>query len=175
MYSPQKSGGVGGIRISVRTSPGSMIVLPGPIKNSSSKTIFSPSHRDIFTLALTTSRAGATSAEGVAFAIFPPIVARFRICIDPTSAALCAKNEYFLRITDAVSISRIVVRAPIVSDPSEASRIPVSEGIFLRSTTYRGTRPFSLIAMTRSVPPARKYPPGPFFLKSSRASGIEAG
>ncbi len=73
---------------SVKISSCCMMVFPGPTKNSSSGTDFSPLRPEILALASRTSKAGATSADGVALAMLPPMVARLRIWIEPTSAAL---------------------------------------------------------------------------------------
>jgi hypothetical protein len=93
--------------------------------------------------------------------------------MDPTSAALCAKKGYFLQITGEVSISRIVVRAPIFSDPSEPSRIPVSEGIFLRSATGNESLLFD---RDDEIRPARqKMSSGPIFSKKFAGFWNEGG
>jgi hypothetical protein len=75
----------------------------------------------IFAVALSAIRLGATSADGVALAMLPPMVARFLIWIDPTSAALWAKGYLFLMIGE-VSMAYMVVSAPMVIVPSLFSR-----------------------------------------------------
>src|SRR5262245_10790318 len=144
--------------------------LARPTKKFLQATILSPPALTIFAVAFKAIILGATSADGVALAILPPTVARFLIWIDPTSAALWQRNGYFLFRSESISMSRIVVNAPIVMLPSVFSRIPERPGTLLRSTTYVGISPFSLMAITRSVPPARKRPPAPLSLNRRLAS-----
>src|SRR4030095_5879652 len=99
IYSPTIRGLLFGIVISVKISSVLMTFCPGPRKNSSMDTVRSPAALAIFAVALSAIRLGATSADGVALAMLPPMVARFLIWIDPTSAALWARKGYFFLIT----------------------------------------------------------------------------
>ena len=78
-------------------------------------------------------------------------------------------------MTGEVSMAYMVVSAPMVMLPSPFSRIPRKSGNSFKSTMYFGSSPFSFIAMTRSVPPARKRPPGPLSLSSRLASARVVG
>ncbi len=78
-------------------------------------------------------------------------------------------------ISGEVSIVYMLVSAPMAMLPSLFSRIPVSPGTFFKSTMYFGSSPFSFMAITRSVPPARKRPPGPLSLSNRLASARVVG
>src|SRR5258706_1961145 len=95
--------------------------------------------------------------------------------MEPTSAAFWARNGYFFLISFEVSISYKVVSAHKLMLPSLFSRMRPRPGTRFRSTIYLGSSLFSFMAMTRSVPPARKRPPGPFSLSSRLASWSVAG
>ena len=80
----------------------------------------------------------------------------------PSASPLSKRLDTIRRLEDA-GIAAVVL-------PSLFSRMPVRPGTRFKSTMYLGRSPFSFIAMTKSVPPARKRPPGPWSSRSRLAS-----
>ena len=78
-------------------------------------------------------------------------------------------------INGEVSMAYMVVSAPMLMRAVAILTDAVKSGHLFESTMYFGSSPFSFIAMTKSVPPARKRPPGPLSFSNRLASARVAG
>ena len=135
-------------------SPGAKTVCPGPVKSLSIGTVRSPSALAMSTCASATSKPATVSAAGEAWAMFPPIVARLRIWIDPISAAPSASAVWCCWISADNSTARTFVIAPTLMLLSDSVVMPANPGIFCKLITDCGASVSAFIPITRSVPPA---------------------
>ena len=89
-YAPPLRGPGAGITNSTSSSSGASTVRRTPEKNDATGTRRRPPPEATTASASSATSGGAMSAEGAALQRLPPIVARLRIWIEPTSAALSA-------------------------------------------------------------------------------------
>src|SRR4030042_1910299 len=113
-------------------------------------------------------RGVAVSAEGAAVQILPPMVATFRIWMEPRKSVASVKAEKFFLITSDFSIARWVTIGPMLRDPLYL--IWSRSGISCKEMRTSGAIVFCLIITMTSVPPAIHFAFSLYLAKRVRAS-----
>jgi hypothetical protein len=164
-----------GSSIAHTSSSGPRTVTPDRTKNSSLGIRRLPAGPTATTSAPWMRSAGTVSAAGEALQTLPARVARFRIWVEPTTAAASARAWKSRPMRGSAPIAVITVRAPMDNRPPSSRIDPSSSAILFRSTTTSARIDPSRRRMIRSVPPASTRARGPCSASRATASSRSVG
>ena len=147
--------GKGGSVKPSRISSGRSTAFSAPVMSSlTGRSKTAPSRR-MCAEAFNAMSGAAGSAAGEALAILPPMVARLRICVEPTEAAASAITRKAPRSRSDCSSAAIVQQAPMCSCPRSSIAIRFKSGIPPIQSKAGRSSALRRWAMIQSVPPDR--------------------